>query len=97
MATVKKTLEEAIVYFHININCVDPLGRTALHIAIENENLEMIEVCLHTYIFDYLAGFMSVGTVASPLVRNQFLFSRMLRWKQRNNLNQIGHQRCNIL
>ena len=44
MATVKKTLEEAMVYFHININCVDPLGRTALHIAIENENLEMIEV-----------------------------------------------------
>ena len=50
MATVKKTLEEAIVYFHININCVDPLGRTALHIAIENENLEMIEVwhCLYS-------------------------------------------------
>ena len=47
MATVKKTLEEAMVYFHININCVDPLGRTALHIAIENENLEMIEVSPH--------------------------------------------------
>lgn len=30
----------------ININCVDPLGRTALLIAIENENIEMIEVLL---------------------------------------------------
>lgn len=30
----------------LNINCVDPLGRTALLIAIENENIEMIEVLL---------------------------------------------------
>ncbi|XP_076446339.1 short transient receptor potential channel 4-like [Babylonia areolata] len=30
----------------INVNCVDPLGRTALLIAIENENIEMIEVLL---------------------------------------------------
>ena len=31
---------------NININCVDPLGRTALLIAIENENIEMIELLL---------------------------------------------------
>lgn len=30
----------------ININCIDPLGRTALLIAIENENVEMIELLL---------------------------------------------------
>ncbi|XP_067663770.1 transient receptor potential-gamma protein-like isoform X3 [Haliotis asinina] len=30
----------------ININCVDPLGRTALQVAIENENIEMIELLL---------------------------------------------------
>ncbi|XP_055340739.1 transient receptor potential-gamma protein-like isoform X2 [Paramacrobiotus metropolitanus] len=30
----------------ININCTDPLGRTALHIAIENENIEMVELLL---------------------------------------------------
>ena len=30
----------------LNINCVDPLGRTALQIAIENENIEMIELLL---------------------------------------------------
>ncbi|XP_072315568.1 short transient receptor potential channel 4-like [Eucyclogobius newberryi] len=46
-ATVKQALEEAEIYFRININCVDPLGRTALLIAIENENLEMIELLLN--------------------------------------------------
>jgi hypothetical protein len=30
----------------ININCLDPLGRSALSIAIEYENLEMIELLL---------------------------------------------------
>lgn len=45
-ATVKQALEEAEIYFRININCVDPLGRTALLIAIENENLEIIELLL---------------------------------------------------
>lgn len=45
-ASVKQALEEAEIYFRININCVDPLGRTALLIAIENENLEIIELLL---------------------------------------------------
>uniref|UniRef100_K1S2W3 Transient receptor potential-gamma protein n=1 Tax=Magallana gigas TaxID=29159 RepID=K1S2W3_MAGGI len=31
----------------LNVNCVDPLGRSALLIAIENENIEMIEVLLN--------------------------------------------------
>ncbi|XP_052795116.1 transient receptor potential-gamma protein-like isoform X1 [Mya arenaria] len=31
---------------NLNINCVDPLGRTALLVAIENENIEMIELLL---------------------------------------------------
>lgn len=44
--SVKQALEEAEIYFRININCVDPLGRTALLIAIENENLEIIELLL---------------------------------------------------
>ncbi|XP_063415087.1 short transient receptor potential channel 4-like isoform X2 [Mytilus trossulus] len=30
----------------LNINCVDPLGRTALLVSIENENIEMIELLL---------------------------------------------------
>lgn len=29
-----------------NINCVDPLGRSALLMAIDNENLEMVELLI---------------------------------------------------
>lgn len=29
---------------YMNKNCVDPLGRGALHMAIDNENLEMVEL-----------------------------------------------------
>ncbi|KAM4620402.1 short transient receptor potential channel 4-like [Polymixia lowei] len=55
-ASVKQALEEAEIYFKININCIDPLGRTALLIAIENENLEIIELLLSfsVYIGDAL-------------------------------------------
>ncbi|XP_076833136.1 short transient receptor potential channel 4b [Brachyhypopomus gauderio] len=55
-ASVKQALEEAEIYFKININCVDPLGRTALLIAIENENLEIVELLLtfNVYVGDAL-------------------------------------------
>ncbi|XP_060539350.1 LOW QUALITY PROTEIN: short transient receptor potential channel 4-like [Pantherophis guttatus] len=55
-ASVKQVLEEAEIYFKININCIDPLGRTALLIAIENENLEFIELLLsfNVYVGDAL-------------------------------------------
>ncbi|KAM9852860.1 short transient receptor potential channel 4b [Aulostomus maculatus] len=45
-SSVKKALMDAEIYFRININCIDSLGRTALLIAIENENLEIIELLL---------------------------------------------------
>lgn len=32
---------------YINVNCVDPLGRTALLMAIDNENLEMVELLIN--------------------------------------------------
>jgi ankyrin repeat protein len=32
--------------FTININCVDSLGRTALLIAIENDNIELMQLLL---------------------------------------------------
>uniref|UniRef100_A0A673HZJ6 Short transient receptor potential channel 4-like n=1 Tax=Sinocyclocheilus rhinocerous TaxID=307959 RepID=A0A673HZJ6_9TELE len=55
-ASVKQALIEAEIYFKININCIDPLGRTALLIAIENENLEIIELLLsfNVYVGDAL-------------------------------------------
>lgn len=45
--TARHFLEESQIYFNININCVDPLGRTAVLIAIENENIEMIVLLLN--------------------------------------------------
>ncbi len=55
-ASVKLALKEAEIYFKININCIDPLGRTALLIAIENENLEIIGLLLsfNVYVGDAL-------------------------------------------
>jgi len=55
-ASVQQALDEAEIYFRININCVDSLGRTALLIAIENENLEIIELLLayNVYVGDAL-------------------------------------------
>ncbi|XP_070552773.1 short transient receptor potential channel 4-like isoform X2 [Ptychodera flava] len=46
LPTVRHFLEEAAVYFNININCTDSLGRSALLIAIQNENVEIIELLL---------------------------------------------------
>lgn len=45
-AGVKMALEQAEIYYNINVNCLDPLGRSALLIAIENENLEVMELLL---------------------------------------------------
>ncbi|KAG8233919.1 hypothetical protein J437_LFUL005124 [Ladona fulva] len=45
IANVKRMIQKA--HRHpgtININCVDPLGRGALLMAIDNENLEMVEL-----------------------------------------------------
>ncbi|XP_069049554.1 short transient receptor potential channel 5a [Lepisosteus oculatus] len=55
-ASVKHALEEAEIYYNININCMDPLGRSALLIAIENENLEIMELllCHNVYVGDAL-------------------------------------------
>ena len=40
-------LQNAIETEYININCIDPLGRSALLMAIDNENLEMVELLIN--------------------------------------------------
>ncbi|XP_042886477.1 transient-receptor-potential-like protein [Penaeus japonicus] len=43
--TTRKMLQKAHRHAdYMNMNCVDPLGRGALHMAISNENLEMVEM-----------------------------------------------------
>ncbi|KAF2366307.1 Transient receptor potential channel [Trinorchestia longiramus] len=44
-ATIKKLLQKCARHPNfMNRNCVDPMGRGALHMAIDNENLEMVEL-----------------------------------------------------
>ena len=51
LSTVKSYLEQASLSSEkINISCIDPLGRSALLIAIEYENLEMIELLLNHHV-----------------------------------------------
>ncbi|XP_023230521.1 transient-receptor-potential-like protein [Centruroides sculpturatus] len=47
LATVKRILERTVKdSTSINIDCVDPLGRSAVIIAIDNENFEMLKLLL---------------------------------------------------
>ncbi|XP_041973478.1 transient receptor potential-gamma protein-like isoform X2 [Aricia agestis] len=44
VAGTRRVLQRARDQRHINVDCVDPLGRSALLMAIDNENLEMVEL-----------------------------------------------------
>ncbi|CAH0397075.1 unnamed protein product [Chilo suppressalis] len=44
MANVRRMLQKAHRQKHIDINCVDSLGRGALTVAIDGENMEMVEL-----------------------------------------------------
>ncbi|XP_019868467.2 transient receptor potential-gamma protein [Aethina tumida] len=46
VASTRRMLKRAEETGYININCVDPLGRSALLMAIDNENLEMVELLI---------------------------------------------------
>ncbi|ERL93243.1 hypothetical protein D910_10539, partial [Dendroctonus ponderosae] len=46
VASTRRMLQKAEDSSYININCVDPLGRSALLMAIDNENLEMVELLI---------------------------------------------------
>ncbi|XP_025831797.1 transient receptor potential-gamma protein [Agrilus planipennis] len=46
VASTRRMLQRAQETGYININCVDPLGRSALLMAIDNENLEMVELLI---------------------------------------------------
>ncbi len=44
--SIEESLEKPKHVRSININCVDPLGRSAILIAIDNENFEMLKVLI---------------------------------------------------
>lgn len=43
---LNRMLQRARDTDHIDVNCVDPLGRSGLLMAIDNENLEMVELLI---------------------------------------------------
>ncbi|KAK9497698.1 hypothetical protein O3M35_004373 [Rhynocoris fuscipes] len=65
MANVRRILAKAHRKKNMNMNCVDPLGRSALSIAIDGENLEMLEllVVLGVETRDSLLQAINVGFV----------------------------------
>ena len=50
IATVKRYLDDTSNLEDFDLNVTDPLGRSALHIAIEYENIEMISLLLNNNI-----------------------------------------------
>ncbi|XP_035211630.1 transient receptor potential-gamma protein-like isoform X2 [Stegodyphus dumicola] len=49
LASTRRYLESAKEK-NININCTDPLGRSALLMAIDNENLEMVQLLIYSQV-----------------------------------------------
>lgn len=83
--------QEAEIYFKININCIDPLGRTALLIAIENENLEIVELLLSfgVYVGDALLHAIRKEVVgAVELLLNHKKPSGGMQVRRRTNINE---------
>ncbi|KAL1114776.1 hypothetical protein AAG570_007600 [Ranatra chinensis] len=62
---VRRLLQKAHRKHHINVNCVDSLGRGAMSLAIDSENLEMLEllVVLGVETKDSLLHAINVGFV----------------------------------
>ena len=59
-ATVAKMVESNSDGKNFDMNCIDPLGRTALSIAIINENPELMEILLDAGILTYDALLLAI-------------------------------------
>ena len=60
IGTVKRYLENANTSDDLNINVQDPLGRSALHIAIVYENIEIIQLLLNNQVYIVEAILISI-------------------------------------
>uniref|UniRef100_A0A8C9G530 Transient receptor ion channel domain-containing protein n=1 Tax=Pavo cristatus TaxID=9049 RepID=A0A8C9G530_PAVCR len=85
-ASVKHALQEAEIYYNININCMDPLGRSALLIAIENENLEIMELLLSHCVY--------VGDALLYAIRKEVVgaVELLLNYRKPSGEKQVGQQ-----
>lgn len=90
-ASVKHALEEAEIYYNININCMDPLGRSALLIAIENENLEIMELLLSHSVY--------VGDALLYAIRKEVVgaVELLLNYRKPRGEKQVGQEQDGVL
>lgn len=86
IATVKRYLDEANSLEKFNLNAVDPLGRSALLIAIEYENIEMIEVLLNNHV--------EVGEALLHAINEEFVeaVEMLLHYQDQENINDVMSQ-----
>lgn len=70
----------------LNINCTDPLGRSALLIAIEYENIEMIELLLNNHI--------KIGEALLHAINEEFVeaVEILLNYLDQQKLNEFNNK-----
>lgn len=88
-ATVRRLLEEHKDHPEIlNINCLDPLNRSALIAAIENENIELIMLLLDM-------GIQPKDALLHA-IREEYVegVEMMLEWEEKNHISGQPYVSC---
>ena len=92
IATVKQYLEASHLSDDFNMNVQDSLGRNALYIAIEYENIDMIEVLINYHI--------ELGESILHAINEEFVeaVEMLLHYQDRENsyLDQQSHNDINL-
>lgn len=72
---------------NFNINCIDPLGRNSLMIAIENESLELIEALLE--------GGIKAGDALLHAINEDYVeaVETLLEWEERHHVEGTPYVR----
>lgn len=75
----------------LNINCTDPLGRTSLVIAIENESYELIEVLLD--------GGIDVSDALLHAISEDYVeaVELLLEWEERHHKEGTPYVRSTLI
>ena len=81
LATVKYYLDESSSFERFEKNAMDPLGRSALHIAIEYENIEMIELLLSSHV--------NVGEALLHAINEEFVEAVEMLLNYKDSTNQV--------
>lgn len=89
IATVKSYLDEAHNLDKFDKNAVDPLGRSALHIAIEYENIEMIQLLLNNQV--------EIGEALLHAINEEFVEAVEILLNYQDNLRNLEYVCLSII